>query len=377
MKHPIEGRIMKIKSITPVGISTPLTDPIKMAKNTVTHAQSLLVRIEDTDGNIGWGEASEAPMMNGESVPGMMAAVNHMMPRLDGLELERPQDFFDAARPMIYGNDGAIAALDIAVYDLFGKRDGEPIYELLGGKQRDRVPVLWMLAANETEKDVTAARQKVDEGFIAYKVKTGINPAVQDLPRCQAVREAVGDGPRISADANMGFAFDEAIAFAEGADDAGLDFIEQPIDATNLNGMADITAAAGSVGICADEGIHNLSDVEAHHMAKAATGVGFKAIKLGGITRMVEGSELADQYGFHVNIAGKMAETAIASAAIVHVAMAIPQVNWDMSATCQYVQKDVAKNPPIAVDGHLSVDDAPGLGLELDEDEIERVTVLR
>lgn len=368
---------MKIKSVTPIGISTPLTAPIKMAKSNYDHAKSMLVRIEDTDGNVGWGEASDAPMMNGEMVPGMMAAVEHMTPRLEGLELDNAQDFFDAARPMIYANDGAIAALDIAIYDLFGKREGKPVYELLGGKKRDRVPVLWMLAANEIEKDVAAAKQKIQEGFIAFKVKAGISPAMDDIPRCRAVRDAVGDGPRISTDANMGFSFPEAMEFAKAAEGAGLDFIEQPIDATNLNGMADITAAAGPVGICADEGIHNLSDVEAHHMAKAATGVGFKAIKVGGLTRMMEGSELADDYGFHVNIAGKMAETAIASAALVHVAMAVPQVDWDMSATCQYVKKDVAKNPPVATDGHLSVDGSPGLGLEIDEDEIAQVTVLR
>jgi L-alanine-DL-glutamate epimerase-like enolase superfamily enzyme len=58
-------------------------------------------------------------------------------------------------------------------------------------------------------------------------------------------------------------------------------------------------------------------------------------------------------------------------------AMAVPQVNWDMSATNQYLQKDLAKNPPIVVDGHITVDDAPGLGLDIDEDEIERITVLR
>jgi L-alanine-DL-glutamate epimerase-like enolase superfamily enzyme len=371
---------MKIKSVTPLGISTPLTEPIIMAKNTVTHANSMVVRIEDTEGHVGWGEASEAPMMNGETVPGMLAAVEHLMPSLIGLELAGPGDFYGAIRRRIYGNDGAIGALDIAIYDLFGKREGKPVYDLLGGKKRDRVPVLWMLAANKTAPDVEAAKRKAGEGFIAFKVKTGINPPAEDLPRCRAVRDAVGAAPRISADANMGFAFADAIAFAEGAGDAGLDFIEQPIDAHDLSGMAKITEAAGTsgkVGICADEGIHTLDDVTAHHDAKAATGCGFKIIKLGGLTRVREGAALADSYGFHVNIAGKMAETAIASAALVHMAMAAPQIDWDTSATCQYVAKDVAKNPPTAVDGHLSVDDTPGLGLDFDEDEIARVTVLQ
>jgi len=368
---------MKIKSVTAIGVKTPLANPIKMAKESITHAESLVVRVEDTGGNIGWGEATNAPMMNGEMTEGMMAVVKYITPKLEGLELETPQDFYAAARRMIYGNDGAISAIDIAVYDAFGKATGKPVYELLGGKKRDRVRSLWQLAANDLEKDVATAKEKMAEGFRSFKVKSGISPAAMDLARVAAVRDAIGKGPCISADANMAFSFEEAIQFAEGAEAAGLDFLEQPIDSNNLNGMADLTAVANPVGICADEGIHNLSDVEAHHMAKAATGCGFKSIKLGGLTRMYEGAALANDYGMHVNIAGKMAETAIASAALVHMAMAVPQVDWDMSATCPYLAKDVAKNPPTIVDGHLSADDAPGLGLEIDEDEIARVTVLR
>ncbi|MDA0656517.1 MAG: hypothetical protein O2912_08945, partial [Proteobacteria bacterium] len=208
-------------------------------------------------------------------------------------------------------------------------------------------------------------------------IKAGINPAADDVGRCAAIRAAAGKGARLSADANQGFSFLDAISFAEAAAGAGLDFIEQPIDAHNINGMADIVAAAGPVGVCADEGIHNLSDIEAHHMAKAATGCGLKGIKLGGLTRMLEAAELCNDYGLHVNIAGKIAETSIASAAIVHLAHAIPQIDWDISVTCQYVAKDVVKNPVTTVDGHVSVDDAPGLGLEIDEDEIGRVTVIR
>ena len=105
-----------------------------MAKSQHTSARSMLVRIEDTDGNTGWGEASEAPMMNGETVPGMIAAVLYLVPLLEGLEIPDPRMFVDVVTPMIVGNYGAIAALDIAIYDLVGNRDRLPVYELLGVK---------------------------------------------------------------------------------------------------------------------------------------------------------------------------------------------------------------------------------------------------
>ena len=237
---------MIIKSIVPVGIAAPLTEPIKMAKSHHTSAKSMLVRIEDTDGNSGWGEASEAPMMNGETVPGMIAAVLYLAPLLEGLEIPEPQIFVDVVSPMIVGNHGAIAALDIAIYDLVGNRNRLPVYELLGGKKRDHVSALWMLAANEIGKDTFTAKKKSQEGFSAFKIKAGINTISDDLDRCRAVRKVVGPSPRISADANMGFTFKDAVEFAQAAQSAGINFIEQPIDCRDLTGMADITAAAGT-----------------------------------------------------------------------------------------------------------------------------------
>ena len=366
---------MIIKSIVPVGIAAPLIGPIKMAKSQHTSAKSMLVRIEDTDGNTGWGEASEAPMMNGETVPGMIAAVLYLVPLLEGLEIPDPQIFVDIVTPMILGNHGAIAALDIAIYDLVGKRDRLPVYELLGGKKRDHVSALWMLAANEIEKDTLTARRKAQEGFSAFKIKAGINAISDDLDRCRAVRKVVGTFPRISADANMGLTFEDAIEFAQAAQSAGIDFIEQPIDSNDLSGMAHINAAAGPAGVCADEGIRSLSDITRHFETKAATGVGLKAIKLGGLTRMLEAANCANDLALHVNIAGKVAETAVASAAIIHLAVAAPQVDWDISVTCQYVARDVADNPPTAVDGKLHVQDAPGLGIRIDEQAIEGMII--
>ena len=366
---------MIIKSITPFGIAAPLTAPIKMAKSQHTTARSMVVKIEDTDGYTGWGEASEAPMMNGETVPGMVAAVLHLIPLLEGLEVPFPQMFADLLRPMIVRNQGAKAALDIAIYDLIGKRERLPIYELMGGKKRNYIPAVWMLADNNKAEDVLKAKVKAQEGFNSFKIKVGLNNLTKGLERCYAVREATGKLSRISADANMALSLSDAIEFVKASNDFGLDFIEQPIESSDLDGMASITSSAGTTGVCADEGIHDLSDISAHYHAKAATGVGLKAIKLGGLTQLMEAAECADNFNLHINIAGKIAETAIASAAIIHIATAAPQVNWDISITCQYVKKDVALNPPVVIDGSLSVNDAPGLGLEIDEEAIAKMII--
>ena len=117
---------MKIKSITPLGIRIPMIKPVKMAGIVVSDSESVVVRMEDTDGNIGWGEATSAPTMTGETVESMVAAVKFMKPGLEGLEIDNPEDFFAKAEPLMVENYGAKSALDCAVYDLIGKRTGKP-----------------------------------------------------------------------------------------------------------------------------------------------------------------------------------------------------------------------------------------------------------
>lgn len=156
---------MRIKSVTPLWISLPLVEPIKMARTTVETAENLLVRVEDVDGFVGWGEASSAPTMTGETPESMVAAVNFMRPALEGLEIEDVSAFGQAIDGLMYGNAAAKSALDMAVYDLAGKRARKPVAELLGGIVRRDVPVLRMLAAADRVADVAAARRMAAEGF--------------------------------------------------------------------------------------------------------------------------------------------------------------------------------------------------------------------
>ena len=128
---------MRIKAIEPIAVSLPMKKPVKMAGETVTRADNILVRIETDDGAVGWGEAASAPTMTGETVASMMAAVAHMAPGL----LKRPaDDIAGAAAAMdaqMYGNSGAKAAIEIALHDLVGRAKGLPLHALLGGKRRE------------------------------------------------------------------------------------------------------------------------------------------------------------------------------------------------------------------------------------------------
>jgi muconate cycloisomerase len=360
---------VRLRSLVPLRISLPLLSPIKMANDTIATADNLLVRVEDGDGHVGWGEAASAPMMTGETQDGMIAAAQFMRPHVEGMEVEEVAQFGAHLDGLMYGNSAAKSAIEMAVYDLAGKRRGVPVVELLGGAVRRELPALWMLAANDTAADVVMAKRIAAEGFIAFKVKVGSASVADDLARCVAIRAALGPGVRISADANQGFSRVEAIAFAEGAAAAGLDFIEQPLTGHDLDGMA-AAARATSVAIGADEGIHSLDDIERHHAMGAARGASLKTIKLGGLAAVMAAGRRMDTLGMHVNLAGKIADSSVASAAIVHLGAALPQLDWDISATCIYLAQDIVKEPIRLVRGHAQVLERPGLGVEVDESKL-------
>lgn len=365
---------MRIRSVRPFWISLPLQHPINMANVIVRAADNLLVRIEDIDGIVGWGEAASAPMMTGETPESMIAAVEFMRPLLEGLEVEDASLFATRLDGFMYGNAAAKSALDMALYDLAAKRWRVPVSALLGGIARRDVPVLWMLAAGEVVAEVAAARRMAEAGFVAFKVKVGGPDPQADVERCGAVRAAIGRSPRISADANQGYGRTQALRFAAGALAAGLDFIEQPVPGQDLETMAAV-AAATTVPVGADEGIHGLADIERHHALGAARGASLKTIKLGGLTPVLQAGRRMDELGMYVNLAGKIADSSVASAAVAHLAAALPQLDWDASITCQYLATDVVTEPIRVVAGHVRVPDRPGLGIEVDEAKLSAIAV--
>jgi muconate cycloisomerase len=228
-----------------------------------------------------------------------------------------------------------------------------------------------MLGAGDARADVETARQMVQYGFRSFKAKVGVNPAGEDAERACRIRDALGGALELSADANQAWTVADAVDFVRGAADARLDFVEQPVAGTDLAGMARVAAATDSP-IGADEGLHGIEDIRRHHAAGAAAGGSLKLIKFGGLGRTLEAALLCDALGMKVNLAGKIAESSIATAALLHLAATVPSLDWGLSVTNQYLASDVVRNPIAVADGHAAVPAGPGLGVEIDEDAVHR-----
>ncbi|NKB50169.1 MAG: hypothetical protein GKS02_12505 [Alphaproteobacteria bacterium] len=364
---------MKITEITPIAVSLPMTRPLKMAGLVFDHSDNVLVRVTTDNGLVGWGEASESPTMTGETVASMMAAIRYLSPYFIGRD---PSDFAENLALMdfrLYGNASAKTVLEMSFFDLAGKAQQKSMAELLGTVRRSRMPVLWMLASGKLDEDLSDGQAKLDEGFKSFKIKVGTNPVAEDIERAHHVRKLVNGGVQLSSDANQGWTREDAITFVEGVGDT-LDFIEQPIMGHDVEGMADVQRHA-SAPIGADEGLHSVKDIRLHQEMGAAQGGSLKMIKLGGVTRAYEAACLCDELGMNVNMAGKVAESSISSAAVLQISAAAPSLDWGLSITKQYVAQDLVRNPILVDKGEAVLPDGAGLGVDVDEDVVQQLAV--
>lgn len=366
---------MQIKSIEPFAVSLPMKKPVVMAGEEVRRAENVLVRIETADGRVGWGEAASAPVMTGETLESIVTAVHYIAPALLGRD---PRDVDGAIAAMdgrIYGNHGAKAAVEIALNDLAALAADAPLHALLGRKQRLLMPLLGVIGGGDYDGDLADAAQKRSEGFTAFKVKVGIDAPEPDAKRTRAICAVLGRDVLISADANQGFSRDEALTYAAAVDGSGLGFFEQPVMADDLDSMAAV-AAATTIAIGADEGIHSPDDIRRHHARKAARGVSLKAIKLGGVRALTAAGTLCGELGMRVNISCKTGESSVACAAALHAAAVIPNIDWALTLTHTALATDVVRVPIITARGHVEALDRPGLGVVVDDDLVRRHRVV-
>lgn len=362
---------MIIKSVEAIPISIPMLKPVIMAGEEVRRADNVLVRIESDSGFVGWGEAASAPTMTGETVESMVAAIRHLAPILEGRGADDIAGALAAMDGRMYGNHGAKAAIEIALHDLLGRATGQPVHALLGQKLRSDIPVLAVIGGGDDAGDLRDAAKKKAEGFTAFKIKVGVDAPERDAARTRDICHVLGTGCLISADANQGFDAEGAIEYVRAVAEAGLDFFEQPVRADDLAGMAAV-AAATTIAIGADEGIHGSDDIVRHHDRKAARGVSLKAIKLGGLRALTEAARLCHQLGMRVNISCKTGETSIACAAALHAAAIVPDIAWGLTLTNRGLAYDVTAQPIRIMQGHVGVLDGPGLGIEVDETLVRR-----
>ncbi|MEJ7928542.1 enolase C-terminal domain-like protein [Ramlibacter sp. AN1015] len=361
---------MQIACVQLYPLEVPMDRPIRMAGETLTHAHTLLARVIDESGREGWGEASAAPLMTGETLESIAASAHYLAGRMAGQDIAGPADIAPRFDAILYGNPSARSCLETALMDLLAQRAGLPLHRMLrAGETRGRVErleMLHMLASGELEGELAEAQRLRAQGFRQWKIKVGAGDLASDLRRVKALSQALA-GDVVSADANQMLAFDAALAIAREGGASGLVFLEQPLRAGRLADMAELHRLSG-MPLCADESIQDAGDIQAHHAAGAAQGASLKLIKLGGVQALTEAGRLCLAQGMRVNLACKVAETTISAAATAHVGFALGEVAWGFSMSNRYLAEDVCSVPLAPREGAVFIDqvERPGLGFAPD-----------
>jgi muconate cycloisomerase len=269
------------------------------------------------------------------------------------------------------GVEEAKAGIEMALWDVVGKALGTPVYNLLGGKVRERIPLSYSVPFGEPAAMAEYAAQRVREGHRTIKVKVGNAPA-GDVEAVRRVREAIGPEVRLRVDANMAWpTAKEAIRLIRSMEPWDLELVEQPLPPRELDAMAEVRRAIG-VPLMADESVRTPRDAMEVIRRGAADIVNVYITEAGGLLRARQIFALCEAAGLPCMI-GSMPEFGIGTAAQIHLGVAMSNLGPD-SDTCGvlYHAEDLLRTPLRIEGGFAYPPEGPGLGVEIDMDVLER-----
>jgi o-succinylbenzoate synthase len=354
---------MKISRIQLAMLRVPLKTPFKTALRTVEAVEDVVVIITTDTGHIGYGEAPATAVITGDTHGSIIEAIRKVIgPRILGQEVANLNRLTRLVQGAMENNFSAKAAVEIALYDLWGQLYDAPLYKLLGGGD----PVVTTditISVDYIDKMVADSLAAVDRGFESLKIKVGKDMGV-DIERVKAIHAAVEGRALLRLDANQGWTAKQAVTAMHALEDAGvhLELLEQPVRAKDIEGLKYVTERVNTP-VMADESVFGPAEVIDLIKRRAADIINIKLMKTGGLSNAIRIADIASLYGVECMI-GCMIESSISVAAAVHLAVAkadvITKVDLDGPSLCQF---DPVDGGVVFNESEISVTDAPGLGI--------------
>lgn len=364
---------LAIEAIDIYAVRLPLVEPFVIAYATYPDVPTVLVRVRAAGGATGWGEATPDPNVTGETYAGTAETLRRdLAPVLVGRDARDREAAIHALDARVEGVPAAKAALDIALHDLIGRQYGLPVWALLGGRSKERLTISRVVSIKAPEAMAADAARHVAGGFRTVKLKVGdaANPGL-DARRIAAVREAVGPEIGIKVDVNQGWrTAATAIAAVRACLTSEPAYIEQPVAWWDLEGLAEVRRQTGAA-VMIDEGCHGPRDMLRCVALRAADLVNIKLMKCGGLVNAVKLNAIAETAGVAAQV-GTMVESSVASAAGLHLAVALANVRTVEMGGPLMIREDVGNARGWYDRNTILVPDAPGLGITVDEAAVER-----
>ncbi len=358
-------------------IRLPLRRPFRISSGTVSDRRILLLEIRDRSGAVGWSEcvAAEQPNYSPETVDTAWLMLERwLVPATVGKSFDGPRAIHPHLEKVARGHPMAKGALEMGVWELAARMEGVPLSRLLGGV-RDTVDVGISLGLQDSPEALAQeARAALKDGF--RKIKLKIGPG-EDYAYVAAVREALGPDVPLMVDANSAYTLEDADDLAR-LDEFGLMMIEQPLDRADLLRHAKLQARIRTP-ICLDESIDSVD--RAQDMLELESGriVNLKPGRVGGFAPSLAIHDLCRERDVPVWCGG-MLESGIGRGHNVALAsLENFRLPGDLSPSARYWERDIV-DPEWTMDseGRVTVPrDRPGIGVEVDEERVESLTVRR
>jgi o-succinylbenzoate synthase len=323
-------------------LSIPFREPFVTSSGVVPARELVLLRVEDEEGVVGYGEAAPFEPYDGVPLDAVLAAL------ANGAE----------------GPPQAQAAREMAQLDLVGRRTGIPV----GEPGAEAIAVNRTLPAGPPEEVAARAAEGLRDGFACFKVKVGLP---DDAERVAAVRAAIGSWPALRVDANGAWGADEAVAAIEALAEHDLELVEQPC--RTLEELAEVRRRV-PVPIAADEPIASAADVRAAAEAEACDAVNVKLAPAGGFDAARLTVAAAREHGLEPFLSSTLdgpwgIAAALQLAATEHLSLACGL------ATLELFDARLARALPAPRGGLLAVPEGPGLGIAIPDGALAEVTM--
>lgn len=373
---------MKINSVQAVHVRAPLTTPYVYSRGVMEAFETVIVRMETETGLVGYGECAplyRSPTGDAAYVARLLReTVAHAVVGRQAMDRNRIEAMVMESTG---GNLDALCGVDLALWDLLGKKLGLPVCKLMGGAVQEAATVDYTVSAASPEEMADRAESVCTAGFPGVVVKVTGKDLEEDARRVAAVRRRLAPSVSVRVDCNAVYGRDEALAFLAAIAGLDVELVEQPTAANDLEGMA--ACRGRGFPLSADESLKTLSDALNLIRADACDILNVKVANVGGLSMAMRMAALAEAAGKPVLVGGRTS-LEICRAASRHFAVstkgAVGIKHEGPGPASQDLADDVARNrvtreQAAAAGGKVGPEEAPGLGVDVSWDKVLTMAV--
>ncbi len=372
---------MKINQVEIIPLDIPFKMPFRVSYGAVVPGNFVVVKVSTDEGVVGIGNSQGFTRGSGQTRESAMALMKEVASAVllgqDPLNTDR---LLSQAEAILAGSLHILAHFDYALYDLKGKILNTPVYQLLGGVSREKIPLEWIVMMDDPEVQAEGAQKYVQAGFQSIKLHVGPEPKLA-MKRFRTVREAIGPDVPLSVDMAGVYAPFDAVRLIEEFAQYGINFAEDPAPPGNVDALLAVKSGT-KVPIVADRTLRSIADARELTQRRAADGFHLLMGKVGGLRKASKLSTVIEAADLNYQICAL--GTGIEHAAGAH--LAVSRLKGDRfldelslifylhgGMETKDIATDVTKEMNGKIEkGYLYPPKGPGLGVELNEDMVKR-----